>query len=334
MVYAPIGIATLNRHKHLQELIHSLQINSWAKYTELYISLDYPPSDYYREGYLQIKELLSKGIEGFKAVHIFEQKENLGSSKNEYFIICEMFKHFERSIVTEDDNVFSPNFIEYMDRCLDQFKDDQSVARIAGYLLPGKWNMHGSNIMKMPLGWCWGVGIWKDRWIQSHIEINNNFLDYICKHPHLLWKLQRKDAVAFYWIVHNYLIEPHSALVDENGEVKVIDISLRIWGIIKNKTAIVPSISKVNNNGWDGSGINCGQVDENNVGKVPLDSDKTFQLQISNRKLKPERDNCKIFANTSLSAKFRDNYKVWQNYFLYRILGRKRYFLLINRQKQ
>ena len=86
MIYAPIMIITLNRSRHLKECIESLQRNGWAKYTELYISVDFPPSEKYMKGYLEIKKYLNKKIEGFKKVNVIFQKKKFGSIRK-----CSLF---------------------------------------------------------------------------------------------------------------------------------------------------------------------------------------------------------------------------------------------------
>ena len=49
MEYAPITITTLNRYEHFVRCIQSLENNGLAKETELFISVDFPPSDKYKE---------------------------------------------------------------------------------------------------------------------------------------------------------------------------------------------------------------------------------------------------------------------------------------------
>ena len=49
--YAPVMIPTLCRYEHLKRCIESLQMNSWAKYTDLYIGLDYPAKESHIDGY-------------------------------------------------------------------------------------------------------------------------------------------------------------------------------------------------------------------------------------------------------------------------------------------
>ena len=47
MIYAPILIPTLCRAEHFIRCVESLKNNSWAKYTDVFIGLDYPPTEKY-----------------------------------------------------------------------------------------------------------------------------------------------------------------------------------------------------------------------------------------------------------------------------------------------
>ena len=114
MVYAPIIIPTLNRYEHLKRCVKSLQQNGWAKYTELYISVDYPAKESHWEGYRKVREYLEDGIEGFQKVNLFYQQANLGGRNNIQFLIQTVFELYDICIATEDDNEFSPCFIEFM----------------------------------------------------------------------------------------------------------------------------------------------------------------------------------------------------------------------------
>lgn len=101
MIYAPIIIATLNRYEHLKRCIESLQKNSWAKYTELYISVDYPAKEVHWEGYRKVREYLEAGIEGFKKVEVYYQSFNLGGAENFMFLKRIIFQSYDRWIETE-----------------------------------------------------------------------------------------------------------------------------------------------------------------------------------------------------------------------------------------
>ena len=80
MQYAPVLIPTLNRYEHLKKCLESLSRCTWAEETEVYVALDYPPSEKYMEGWKKNKEFLENcGDMGFKKLHLIERKENYGT---------------------------------------------------------------------------------------------------------------------------------------------------------------------------------------------------------------------------------------------------------------
>ena len=110
MVYAPVIIPTCNRIEHLKKCINSLASNEFAKFTEIYISVDFPPSEKYEKGYNEVINYLKGGIGGFKEVFVYIQEKNLGPSENANFL-ANQIKSYDRWIFTEDDNEFSSNFL-------------------------------------------------------------------------------------------------------------------------------------------------------------------------------------------------------------------------------
>ena len=126
-MYAPVVIPVLNRKKHLERCLLSLAQNTVAKFTDLIISVDYPPSEKYVTGYKEVKKYLTENnfIEkSFKSVNIIFQKTNLGTVGNIGFLKEYARKFSETIIFTEDDNEFSPNFLQYINLGLVFFKDN------------------------------------------------------------------------------------------------------------------------------------------------------------------------------------------------------------------
>lgn len=84
MKYAPVVIPVLCRYKHFTKCIESLANNGWAKYTDVYIALDYPAKDKHVYGYKQICGYLDNN--DFSAFHSFcviKRNKNLGPAINE-----------------------------------------------------------------------------------------------------------------------------------------------------------------------------------------------------------------------------------------------------------
>lgn len=51
MNYAPIIIPTLNRNEHFRKCLESLEKCSGAENSEVFVALDFPPSDKYIDGW-------------------------------------------------------------------------------------------------------------------------------------------------------------------------------------------------------------------------------------------------------------------------------------------
>ena len=51
MIFAPVIIPTLNRYEHFRKCLESLEACTGAEKTDVYVALDFPPSEKYVEGW-------------------------------------------------------------------------------------------------------------------------------------------------------------------------------------------------------------------------------------------------------------------------------------------
>lgn len=249
MKYAPIIIPTLCRSKHLIRLIESLKKNEWAHFTEIYVSLDYPPSKKYEEGWREIKEYLVNGeFSVFAGFHVLEQSKNLGWVYNMWYLCDFISEQYDRWIYLEDDGEVSPNFIEYIDKCLERYEDDSEVYGVCGYNFPVNWKVSaGATCLKQNVcAAVWGMGLWREKYqemrtyIKSHQLLND--VD-ICLRDELYKKMI--DAC-----IRDYLpgaLSPARFL--NRFMCDWTDMSMRAFLVLQGKYCISPIISKVRN--WD-----------------------------------------------------------------------------------
>lgn len=259
MTGAPILIPTLNRDVHFIRLVESLKKNTWAKYTPVYIALDYPPSTKYMDGYNKICKYLESDFSMFKEFNIFRRKENYGSVRNMLEMREEVLKKYDRFIRTDDDAEFSPNFLEYMNLCLEKYKDNPDVIAVTGYSYPIEWRRSkGATILKENFS-CpmWGTGFWRDKY--------KVICDYISKEKGLgrdasliikSGTINKMLDVAKYEFV-NLCLSPD---FEETLAAKISDVALRMYAATQGKYIIIPTISKVRNWGFDGTGEYCPKI--------------------------------------------------------------------------
>ena len=245
MAYYPILITTLNRYTHFKRCVESLAANKYADQTELIIGLDYPPNEQYVEGYNQIKAYIPL-ISGFRKVTVFEREENFGPKKNFNSILEYAYNFYDAIIGTEDDNVFSPCFLEFMNQGLNHFKNDKRVMTVSGYTEPQYYGRVKESVMFSYDCSPWGMGMWKHK----NYTYSNDFLRDIIFNPRKSWKIFYKSPGLFHQLMGmvkgNYI----------NG-----DGYRSIYNVINNTLQFSPSLSLVRNMGYDNSGVTCGTVD-------------------------------------------------------------------------
>lgn len=249
--FAPVIIPTLNRYKHLERLVNSLLDNDESKNTELVLGLDYPPNDRYVEGYLKVKSYIST-IKGFRKVTVLETKENLGFSKNyERLRNYVWAQGYDSYILSEDDNVFAPSFLSYMNWGLETFREDKTVLAICSYRekdepIPN----YPNNFYKAGGVRPYGFGIWKDRFLRYEKRIEFDFMKSLVDEMPLYTIFNReKTRIACKYL---YLYQ-HNIIHD--------DFCMGQMCVDEKMFCITPVRSLAKTLGLDGSGLHGADAD-------------------------------------------------------------------------
>lgn len=250
MIYSPIIIPTLNRYEHFRQCLESLERCSGADMTDVYVGLDYPPSERYVEGWKKIDAYLHEKEQqhGFRKLIVFRRETNCGiKSPDSNFrrLFADVQKISDTYIFTEDDNVFSPNFLEYINKGLERYKDDESVYAIVGYAHPYHFKHSDNNHYRHNTDMsAWGYGEWfaKETKMLDYVS-NRGFrkdfrLKKILKFKHHGW------LRLFEFIYCAY----------HKGFTWITDGVITVYMILNDKYVITPTLSKVRNIGWDASG--------------------------------------------------------------------------------
>lgn len=247
--FAPVVIPTLCRYKHFRNCIESLDNCKYAEETEVFIGVDYPAKPAHEEGHRQIVEYLKTKKFRFKETHIVYRERNygFGLQGNCWNLIFQVIERFDRYITSEDDNVFSPCFLEYMNLCLTKYQDDHSVHAVCGYLYLGLEVPNGDyTVFHAPLYNAWGTGIWKDRILEA--------LPYY-RNPHDIKNLLKDRNVVN---LHKTRMDVYLSLIrmSKGGIIHGDELNTAILRYA-NRSCIYPTKSLVRNMGFDGSGEHC-----------------------------------------------------------------------------
>ena len=279
MIYAPIVIPTLNRRYHLQRCIESLQKCTNINETDLFISVDYPPAEKYIKGYKEVVNFVKTfDFSGFKSFHVFYQEKNLGPYKNIEFLYQQVQPNYDRVILTEDDNEFAPNFLEYMNKGLTAFADNEQIIYICANK-DADWVVDKTNVALVKLCSPYGMGMW----FHKKSSFENKCISML--EDKSAWRL--RNILSLY--LHNprlYSIFVNSILCNNkglfwksNGELNFVDTVNSIFMNLTDKLCVVPIVSKSRTFGNDGSGVNMAAREDN--GTQEIDTRKSFEIENS-----------------------------------------------------
>ncbi len=254
--FAPVIIPTLCRYEHFKRCIESLQRNAWAQYTDLYIGLDFPAKESHVEGYHKIREYLEDGIGGFANVIVIKHNRNMGSHENSMALRKKAAEKHDRYIYSEDDNEFSANYLEYMNKCLDKYEEDESVFAVTGYKYPLTSNRIKGTVFTSNVYFsAFGYGTWNRKITDAQAEMT---MELFCSKYNDLKFMRyffRQGANQYCNFVKAFL--GYIPGLMKEGRIVPYDLSYGIYMVAQGKKMIFPTISKVRNWGYDGSGVHC-----------------------------------------------------------------------------
>jgi len=251
--YAPVVIPTLNRFEHFIRCFESLERCTGAENTEVYVALDYPPSEKYKGGWEQISAYLSQKEESnhFKSLHVIRRDHNYGVGRkggNAEVLIEDVMRKYDRYIFTEDDNEFSPCFLQYMNKALTKFYDDDDIFLVCGYniglTLPSGYD--SNYIITRKYGSPWGMGEWthKRRRYEQYYSIEK--LKDVLRNDALYHKLKKNAPDRL------------MTLISQIKKRELFGDGIKgIYSCLEDKYCLVPTVSMVRNWGVDGSGVHA-----------------------------------------------------------------------------
>ena len=236
---APIIFICYNRYDHVVRSLNSLKKNKLSKKSKIIIFADAPTDLINKKKTDKIKIYLKK-LNGFKSKKIIFRKKNLGTKQNIVNAVSQVLKKFNKVIVIEDDLLLSKFFLDYMNLCLKNYKDEKRIWHINGWSYPFMKNSK-NDINFLGSMNCWGWGTWKNRW--SFLTLNEKYL---------ISNFSNKN-------IHNFNISSSMNHFEQilRNQKKTLSSWAVFWHatIFKNNgICIYPKYSLVKNIGFDGSG--------------------------------------------------------------------------------
>ena len=253
MTFAPIMVSVYNRELHFQMCIESLKACKFSENSHLFVAIDAPFRDEDIDANKRIIKY-SKEITGFKEVTLFIRPENYGINNNRTLARNEIFTKYDRLIMFEDDNIFFPDFLTFVNRGLEVYEDREDVFSISGYQYPIIMpNSYNHDVYLWQGFSAWGVGIWKEKWEKVPWERDEAIKT-------IRQFLKNYKSIYKHHQVANHYIPAKLKMIEQNRIHG--DGYISLYQFLNNMYSVFPVISRVRNMGHDGSGTGCGYMED------------------------------------------------------------------------
>lgn len=240
---APILLFVYNRPDHVRRCVESLLNNQLAADSELYIYSDAAKQEADKPAVSAVREYVHT-ISGFQRVTITERTENWGLARSIIDGVTTMTNRYGRVIVVEDDLVAAPYFLQFMNDALETYKDEERVCHIQACDFTKDAALPETFLIKWTGSWGWAT------WQRA-------------------WRLFEPDGAK---LLQELEARKLTRQFDFNGKYGFTRMLRRqiagknnSWAIrwnatlfLQDKLSLNVGRSLIQNDGFDGSGTNCG----------------------------------------------------------------------------
>jgi GT2 family glycosyltransferase len=245
-ICAPIALFVYNRPAHTRQTVEALLKNELAGESDLIIFSDAPKKLEAAKAVREVREYI-RTIIGFRSVSIVEREKNWGLANSIIDGVTTVVNKYGRIIVLEDDLITSPYFLNFMNKALDTYQDNEKVMHISGYMFPID-NADMPETFFLRTASCWGWATWSRAW--RHFEKNPKKL--LNEYTEQIINRFNMDGAYNFW-----------AQVEQN-EKELIDTWAVFWYASvfqKGGLCLHPKFSMISNIGHDETGLHCGNTD-------------------------------------------------------------------------
>lgn len=243
MMLSPVLLFVYNRPEHVRRAVESLLNNSLSAESELYVFSDAAKDADSAPAVEEVRTYI-KGIRGFKEIHLVEREQNWGLARNIIDGVTALVERYGKVIVLEDDLVVAPYFLQFMNEALETYKDEPRIGHIQACDFTQDGALPDTFLIKWTGSWGWGT--WARAWRLFNPDGTA-----------LLKQLEERHLTREFDFGGNY---PFTRMLRRQIAGKN-----NSWAIRWNASLFLSDIlslnvgrSLVQNEGFDGSGTNCG----------------------------------------------------------------------------
>lgn len=264
---APVAVFTHTRADHLIATLEALKANRLAPHTTIHVVSDGPRGPDDEASIRRIRDYVDD-LKGFREVVRVYRPRNLGLRVSPPQAEAAILADHGRIIVMEDDNLTSPDYLDFLNAGLQHFEDDPAVFSICGYCPPVGPQAAGddSDFWYYPWNLSWGYALWKykmDRLrpLETRYEARRGS-----------GELRRQNRAGGLYVTDS--LRRH-----HKGQKYFPDAILGTAMFAAGMRCVLPVRSKVRNTGQDGTGQSTSRVTDKY--DVPLDSKPQVRFDLT-----------------------------------------------------
>lgn len=234
-----------NRYEHLKITLEEL-VKFDLQHFEVFIFCDGPKDLADEAKTKKVRSLIGKmQAKGLKA-EVHTNEINKGLNNSIYSGLNKVFSNYEKAIIIEDDILIRKGFLQFLEKGLDTYSQNEDVSGISGFSYINK--PLGKNYF-LPIGTSWGWATWKRVW--------DNVKDDPSFYKNEITRLNLVDKFNFggypFYNILNTIIE---------GKSISWDIQFYASFFLEEKLFLFPNVSLCKNIGFDNSGTHTSSENE------------------------------------------------------------------------
>ncbi len=240
---APILLFVYNRPAHTREALRSLAANAPAAESDLFVYSDGAKGGADKDDVAEVRRVVRE-TRGFRSVHVVERERNMGLAANIMDGVTATVNSRGRVIVLEDDLVVAPHFLQFMNDALETYKDEPRVGHVHACDFTQDPSLPDTFLIKWTGSWGWGT--WARAWKLFNPDGKA-----------LLEELRRRGLTRTFDFDGHY---GYTRMLRRQVEGKNDSWAIR-WNaslFLADVLSLNAGRSLVRNDGFDGSGTNCG----------------------------------------------------------------------------
>jgi hypothetical protein len=243
MKASPIAVFVFKRPEHTAQMLASLLENAGLEAHPLYIFCDAAR----HPGEAAAVDAVRAVVDGFVHAHktVIKQVSNQGLARSIIHGVTKLCEEYGQVIVLEDDLVLAPQFLNYMQQALVRYADEPRVMQISGHNFPVSSFAEKDDAMLLPFVGSWGWATWSRAWKRFDAQAQG-------------WDklLQDRALRKRFDLDHAY---PYTNMLMRQMRGEIDSWAIRWnWSVFKaDGLVLYPSVSLVDNIGFDGSGTHC-----------------------------------------------------------------------------